>query len=64
MAMKADFDEAGGAAVELDAQELVAFANCLNETLEAVEEWEFSTRVGVERSVVEAMLGSLSRAPM
>lgn len=62
--MKTETTADGGATVELDAQEFVAFANCLNETLEAIEDWEFSTRVGVERSVVEAMLQSLPRTPM
>ena len=62
--MKVEISNSGGATVELDAQEFVAFANCLNETLEAVEDWEFSTRVGVERSVVETMLRSLPRAPL
>lgn len=62
--MKTEINDNGGATVELDAQEFVAFANCMNETLQAIEDWEFSTRVGVERSVVEAMLRSLPRSPM
>ena len=62
--MKTEVKETGGATLELDAQELVAFSNCLNETLEVIEDWEFSTRVGVERRVVEAMLRSLQRASM
>ena len=54
----------GRVVVELDRQEFAALANCLNETLEAIEGWEFRIRVGVERSVVEAMLQSLARTPM
>ncbi len=49
----------GGATVELGPQELIAFRNCINETLEAIDDWEFSTRVGVDRSVVEAMRGKV-----
>jgi hypothetical protein len=47
--------EDGSATVLLDPDEFLAFANCLNETLEALPDWEFSMRVGVDRSVVERM---------
>lgn len=35
--------------------ELVILANALNETLEAIEPWEFSTRVGADSTEVEAL---------
>lgn len=40
------------AVVELSRDELVLLANAINESREAIEEWEFSTRMGAE--VVEA----------
>jgi len=46
--------------VELTKQELTTLLNALNETLEAVEPWEFSTRVGVEISAVQELRARLS----
>ena len=37
-----------GAIVLLTQRELTILANAINETLQEVEDWEFSTRVGVE----------------
>lgn len=42
--------------------ELRIIANCLNETLENVEPFEFYTRVGAEISEVEHLLDTLGRA--
>lgn len=43
-----------GITLSLSKEEFLVLASCVNETLEAVEDWEFSTRVGVERSFAES----------
>ena len=50
------------ATIELSRQELSVLANALNETLDSIEEWEFSTRVGVEIPVAERIRTELSFA--
>lgn len=47
--------ENGKVVVQLDRVEVVALANALNEAREAVEDWEFSTRIGVEPDAAEAL---------
>lgn len=55
------------ASIELTRKELTVLANAINEAREAIEEWEFSTRVGagpVEaedlRQKLKALLVSMS----
>ncbi len=58
--------EGGVATVRLSKSELIVLANAINETQEAVEEWEFPTRVGAEtheaenlRQELKALLSSM-----
>ena len=44
-----------GVVVLLKEREMVILANAINEILEGVERWEFSTRVGVEREEAEEL---------
>lgn len=41
--------------------ELAMISNALNESLEAIEEWEFKTRMGATQAQVENLLAGLSR---
>jgi len=43
------------AVVSLGADEIRSIMNSINEALEAVEDWEFSTRLGVEKDSVRAL---------
>ncbi len=43
------------AVVSLGANEIRSIMNSINEALEAVEDWEFSTRLGVEKDFVRAL---------
>ena len=43
-------------------EELGTLGNCLNETLENVDAFEFQTRVGVERSEVQILLAQITKA--
>ncbi len=54
--------ETGAAVVSLSADELVLLNNALNETLEAVDEEEFDTRVGGSIAEVIALLGQVRSA--
>jgi hypothetical protein len=49
--------------VVLSPDEVAVLSNCTNEALEALDDWEFDTRVGASRSVVE-ILGSELRAAL
>jgi hypothetical protein len=53
----------GSAAVvlHLTREELLLLAGCVNEAIEAVEEWEFQTRVGVGQERGWALRSELSR---
>lgn len=42
--------------------QLALLANCMNEAMEAVEDWEFSTRLGVDKSVARALARDLGEA--
>ena len=44
-----------------NADELAMIGNALNESLEMIEEWEFTTRMGATRTEVENLLTVLSR---
>lgn len=45
-----------GATVELTPTEYDALASAIGETLEALEDWEFSTRTGVDRATMRTLL--------
>ena len=47
------------ATVRLSCDDIELFLNALNEALEEVEDWEFSTRTGFEKSDFRAMQASL-----
>lgn len=44
-----------GAAVRLTKKELIILANAINESQEAIEAWEFSTRMGAEPAEAEQL---------
>jgi hypothetical protein len=51
--------------VEISSHEVNLLVNALNEVLhgpEAVEDWEFSTRLGVAKEATESLLQALSTA--
>jgi hypothetical protein len=48
--------------LSLSRAELLLLAGCVNETLEAVEDWEFSTRLGAEKTEVERLGADLRTA--
>ncbi|GBE24030.1 hypothetical protein BMS3Bbin02_00295 [bacterium BMS3Bbin02] len=45
--------------LELTGDQLAAFSNGLNEALNAVEDWEFRTRLGVDRDAARGWLSEL-----
>jgi hypothetical protein len=52
-----------GITAALTRKELVTVTNALNEVIngpDAIQEWEFSSRMGAERSEAEALLVKLS----
>jgi hypothetical protein len=62
-AMKIIEERPDGAVVELTKNELVIVSNAINEIChgpEAIEDWEFSTRVGTSRAEAEALLQRLN----
>jgi hypothetical protein len=64
-----EFVEAKRAAVvvELSTDELGVLQNALNEILngpEAIEDWEFQTRVGVSREEANALLDAVAGLPL
>jgi hypothetical protein len=54
------------AAVELTRQESTILSNAINEVCngpDAIEEWEFGTRMGASRQEAEALLNALHDLP-
>ncbi|WP_293700751.1 MULTISPECIES: hypothetical protein [unclassified Sphingopyxis] len=51
-------------AIELTDDELIILNNCMNEICNGVqiEDWEFQTRVGSPRTVVQALLEKINAA--
>lgn len=47
--------ESGSATIQLSKSDLIILANAINETQEALEDWEFSTRVGADPSDAESL---------
>jgi hypothetical protein len=45
--------------LSLTKQEFLTLAGSVNEALELVDDWEFSTRVGVERDFAVALLSRM-----
>jgi hypothetical protein len=43
-------------AISVSSDELTAINNALNESLELIEDWEFSIRMGVSKKEVETLL--------
>jgi hypothetical protein len=54
--------EGGQARVELTKNELIIFNNALNEVCNALDQSEFSTRMGVEPEEARALLRNVSTA--
>lgn len=57
--MTATITTPGGATIQLTKKELATLSNALNEVLngpEAIEAWEFSSRMGVEPSEAKRLL--------
>jgi hypothetical protein len=48
--------------VVLTTDETNVIISCAGETLEALEDWEFQTRVGVSREAVEVLRDGLNQA--
>ena len=48
----------GAVTVEVTPTEYDAIASALGETLEALEDWEFATRTGVERATMNTLLAA------
>jgi hypothetical protein len=48
--------------VALSREELRVLQSCIRETHEALDEWEFQTRVGVTRDLTEAIAAELRAA--
>lgn len=46
----------GSAILKVSQDEISIIINCMNETLEAVEDWEFQTRLGVSPDEVKKMI--------
>ncbi len=51
--------EKGRATISLSEQEAITLVNAINEAREAVEDWEFQTRVGVEPEEADALRKAL-----
>jgi leucyl aminopeptidase (aminopeptidase T) len=51
----------GSVLLSLDRTEVLAISNALNEALEAVPEWEFQARTGVERAEAERLHGEIRK---
>jgi hypothetical protein len=49
-----DVDGEARVVLHLSQQELLFLAGAVNETIEAVDDWEFSTRLGVDKSAARA----------
>lgn len=47
--------------LSLTRDELLLLAGSVNEAIEAVEDWEFSTRLGAEKDEARALRGELRR---
>jgi len=42
--------------LDLSSDELISISNCLNETIEAIDEFEFQTRVGVDLDNISSLI--------
>lgn len=48
--------------IELDRDELVVLNNALNEACDAIDDREFSTRLGISREAAESLLDQINQA--
>jgi hypothetical protein len=48
--------------LDLSSDELISISNCLNETIEAIDEFEFQTRIGVDLDNISSLLKSMHAA--
>lgn len=53
--------DSDGIVMRVSRDELATIGNALNESLEAIEAWEFAARMGATREEVEALLDALAR---
>lgn len=53
-------DSDGDLAVAMTHDELRLLASCIGEALEAVEEWEFSTRLGADVSAARTLRSEIN----
>ena len=51
----AQYDRSGQIILHLTRAELLLLAGCVNEAIEAVEDWEFSTRLGTDKANARAL---------
>jgi hypothetical protein len=49
-----------GIVMRVSRTEIATIGNALNESLEAIEDWEFTTRMGATREDVEALIDALA----
>jgi hypothetical protein len=59
--MKKHTASEGKTVVELNSDEILALCNSMNETLEALDDDEFQTRMGFERNFVVGLLDEFSK---
>jgi len=52
--------EGDGVTIRISKSELVILSNALNETREAIEDWEFETRVGASTVEAEGLRAELN----
>jgi hypothetical protein len=51
-----------GVVVEFSGDELAVLANAINESLEALEDWEYPIRVGVDSDAARELLSAIKLA--
>lgn len=62
MVMKPDEVDGGYARLSFSLDQLQTLKACVGESLEALEDWEFDTRIGATRDAVRELLGRLAIA--
>ena len=55
--------ESGELLIAVTKEDVLVLRGALREALEAVEDWEFQTRVGVPKSTMRALLAAFGAAP-
>jgi hypothetical protein len=54
-------DDQGSVVLSLDLAEVLTISNALNEAVEAISDWEFHVRTGVERAEAQRLHGEIRR---